>query len=435
MQFMERINKEYFDGALSSAVMDHMEAINEERPEVQSWIERMARQMKAQRFDGKDLNEVLAWVLGGLLAKILPGAWGGRVPPITLEGRHATIDDYLEKNPWRALVSGDRFLDLGCGFPPMTTLDSAKRFPDVQLTGADPSFGRYLVKDPNGDYACFGPDAELIYFQCGSNEGERWNALFLDPEATRDRFRSLLLEVRDRLPGDESTFGSAETQGFEVIENPVLEFASSNLRFEQRGVGSDGLGKYEMARCFNVLCYFDRDFRHHTLEWLGGVLEEGGLFVTGMNWSRSRNARYATYRAEDGILIPKEFAFSVENIRPVEIVTWFALHDDDFETATLAELIGTIRADDGFRGDFDARMDDVLASTGYTARLDKGYLGGADEGVDTASFDTISETVGEALEADGYAQRAADVLTTAGYEAWVNCVGHIAVNPAGLKSM
>ena len=170
--------------------MDHMEAINEERPEVQSWIERMARQMKAQRFDGRDLNEVLAWVLGALLAKILPGAWGGAVPPITLEGRHTAIDDYLERNPWRALVSGDRFLDLGCGFPPLTTMDSAKRFPGVQLTGADPSFGRYLVKDANGDYACFGPDAELIYFQSGSNEEERWNAVFSDPEATRDRFRT-----------------------------------------------------------------------------------------------------------------------------------------------------------------------------------------------------------------------------------------------------
>jgi len=391
--------------------------------------------MKAQRFDGKDLNENMAWVLGGLLAKILPGAWGGAIPPITLEGRHAGVDDYLEQNRWRPLMAGDRFLDLGCGFPPMTTMDSAKRFPDVHLTGADPSFGRYLVKDPNGDYACFGPDADLIYFQCGSNEEDRWNALFSDPEATRDRFTKRLLEVRDSLPGDESTFGSVDHHWFEIIENPVLEFASSNLRFEQRGVGSDGLGKYEVARCFNVLCYFDRDFRHQALAWLGGVLEEGGLFLTGMNWSRSRNARYATYRVEGGVLVPKEFAFSVENIRPVEIVTWFALHDDDFETATLAELIGTIRADDGFRADFDARMDEVLAGTGYTARLENGYLGGADEDDDPLSFDTISETVGVAMEADGYAQRAADVLTAAGYEAWVNCVGHVAVNPDGLKSM
>lgn len=93
--------------------------------------------------------------------------------------------------------------------------------------------------------------------------------------------------------------------------------------------------------------------------------------MTGMNWSRSRKARYATYRAENGGLVPKEFAFSVENIRPVEILTWFALHDDDFETATLAELIGTIRADDGFRSDFDSRMDDILANTGYTAAVSR----------------------------------------------------------------
>jgi len=32
MQFMERINQEHFEGALSSAVMDQMEALNDERP-------------------------------------------------------------------------------------------------------------------------------------------------------------------------------------------------------------------------------------------------------------------------------------------------------------------------------------------------------------------------------------------------------------------
>jgi len=49
-------------------------------------------------------------------SKILPGAWGGSVPPITQKGRHSAIDDYLARNPWRPLRDGDRLLDLGCGF-------------------------------------------------------------------------------------------------------------------------------------------------------------------------------------------------------------------------------------------------------------------------------------------------------------------------------
>ena len=95
--------------------------------------------------------------------------------------------------------------------------------------------------------------------------------------------------------------------------------------------------------------------------------------------------------------------------------------------------IGTIRADESFRREFDTKMDEVLAKTGYTSRRDDGYLGVADEGADPSTFDTLSETVGEALETAGFAQRAANVLTAAGYEAWVNCVGHIAVDPTGLK--
>lgn len=199
---------------------------------MQAWIERMARQMRAQRFSAQDLNEVKAWVLGAFLARILPGAWGGSVPPITLEGRHVRVDDYLERNRWRPLGAGDRFLDLGCGFPPMTTRDAARRFWDVRIVGADPSFGCYLVREPNGDYACFDDAFERLYFQPGANDGERWDALFNDPETTRERFLSCLRDAVADLPEE---FGSTEIRGVTVIQNPVLEFATDNLASTRLG--------------------------------------------------------------------------------------------------------------------------------------------------------------------------------------------------------
>jgi hypothetical protein len=435
MAFMKRINETYFDGMLSTAVMEHLESINDERPEVQSFVERMARQMKDQRFHARDFNEVKAWVLGSFLAKILPGAWGGMVPPITLEGRHADVDEYMARNRWRKLGKGDAFLDLGCGFPPRTTIDSAKRFPDVQLVGADPSFGRYLVQDPNGDYACFDDERDLLYFQTPSNEADRWEALFEHPVATKDRFFSYLQDALDDLPDEPGVFARTEVRGFEVSKNPVLQYERDNLRFERGGVGATDLGEYAMVRLFNVLCYFDHDFRRTTLEWLGGVVEDGGLFLTGMDWSRSRNARYAVYQAEGGCLVPREFAFSVEGIRPIEIISWFALHDDDFEMQALAELIGTIRTDEHFRTEYDRAYDALLAETGYTSRKADGFLGTAAEDVDPAVFDSVAETVGKGLETKGFPQRAAETLNAAGYDAWVNCVGHIAVDPAGFRTV
>lgn len=163
------------------------------------------------------------------------------------------------------------------------------------------------------------------------------------------------------------------------------------------------------------------------------MVNDGGIFLTGMSWSHSRNARYTVCRSEGGSLRPKEFSFSVESIRPLEIVSWFALHDDDFEMATLAELIGSVRAEDTFRSDFDRAMDEVLASTGYTSRKADGYLGSFDETIDPSSFDTVAEVTGRALEEAGYADRAVEILEAAGYDAWINCVGHISVDPLGLR--
>ena len=272
-----------------------------------------------------------------------------------------------------------------------------------------------------------------MYFQPGSNEPERWEALFKDSEATIERFRSHLLPVLPALPDKEDELGKVEHEGFSVIENPVLEYSLSNLTFDQRGIGSSNLGKFDMVRCFNVLCYFDRSFRKDTIEWMPGVLSEGGIFLTGMNWTRSRHARYAVYQNENGQMVPKEFAFSVENIRPLELVAWFALHDDDFSTAVLAELVRTIRADEDLCSSIDNRMDELLIRAGFKPRSENGYLGGLSETADPSTLDSAADLVGKALEREGYAQKAVDVLNNAGYNAWINCVGHIAIDPNDLN--
>ena len=113
------------------------------------------------------------------------------------------------------------------------------------------------------------------------------------------------------------------------------------------------------------------------------------------------------------------------------MVAWFVLHDDDHEMNALTELVGVIRSNDEFRRAFDGRMDELLLPTGFTARRDNGYLGFLD---DTVEADPIgaAETVGRKLEEEGFAQEAAGLLRAAGYDAWVNCTGHVAVDPEGL---
>ncbi|MFQ5704526.1 MAG: hypothetical protein ACE5HT_10950 [Gemmatimonadales bacterium] len=102
----------------------------------------MFRNMKRARIEAHDFSQFLAWAVGSVVSKFLPGAWGGAIPPVTQPGRHATIDEYMAQSQWRSLEPGSTLLDIGCGFPPVTTADTARRFPEVDVVGADPSFGR-----------------------------------------------------------------------------------------------------------------------------------------------------------------------------------------------------------------------------------------------------------------------------------------------------
>ena len=229
-----------------------------------------------------------------------------------------------------------------------------------------------------------------------------------------------------RVPSDHGA-----RHGITVVEDPILGFPAGNLTFAEEGIGAGGLGGHEAVRCLNVLCYFDRAFRNRALEWMADVVAEGGILVTGVNWAGSRHSRLTVLRREGGSMAPREFAFGIENVRPLETVAWFAPDDDDYELAELAELVGVIRLSDAFRKSFDGRMDELLAATGFTSRRANGYPGFVDQ---TAGSDPLeaAATVGRRPEGDGFAEGAAEVLRAGGYDAWANCVGHVAVNPGGL---
>ena len=108
------------------------------------------------------------------------------------------------------------------------------------------------------------------------------------------------------------------------------------------------------------------------------------------------------------------------------------MHDDDYDALALTELIRVVREDGSFTSKYDERLDEILAEIGYCARRDDGYLGGIPDDADPDLFETASNTIGSTLERDGFAEDAVGVLKRAGYDAWVNCVGHIAVDPQGL---
>ena len=129
-------------------------------------------------------------------------------------------------------------------------------------------------------------------------------------------------------------------------------------------------------------------------------------------------------------MVAREFAFSIENIRPLGIVPVFALHDDDHDVLLMSSLIGILRDDVRFRTDLDRCLDEVQADLQICARKPDGCLGAVAATVDAETLNASPSIMGAVLERDGFDERAVEILKRHGYRAWVNAIGHIAIDPA-----
>ena len=57
---------------------------------------------------------------------------------------------------------------MGCGFPPQTAIDTARRFPGFQVIGPDLQFDPYILYDAEGNYACMNAGGQVRYFHPAS---------------------------------------------------------------------------------------------------------------------------------------------------------------------------------------------------------------------------------------------------------------------------
>ncbi|MGH3943181.1 MAG: hypothetical protein ACRDTG_32070 [Pseudonocardiaceae bacterium] len=420
---VDRWNAAYFDNALSAGAVAALAGLVTAEPDAQALADRAFRLMRMARFEPADLSLLAAWALGFSVPRTVPSAWRGAVPPVTLAGRHRKLDDYIAGNPWHQPKAGPVLVDLGCGFPPFTTVDSAARLPDWQVIGVDPSFGRYLLYDQSGEYACIDDHGHVRYYRTGTVDPE--------PAVTRARFRTLLHRLLPLLPvEDRGELAEVERDGSRLVRNPLRGYEAPNVSFRHGEIGSFGVeGGVDVIRCMNVFMYFDRSFRERALEWATGLLRPGGLVLCGSNWARSTSSRYTVYQEHLGILRPREFAFSIENVRPLDVPPWYALHDDEMENLCNAAAVAVVRADQRFRRRFDDRLDALLAQRNFCRRDQDGYLGGPEGDMSVDELAEHADELATQLERAGLVDEAVGVLRHAGYDAWRNVAGHVAMQP------
>ncbi len=63
--------------------------------DAQDFTLRMLALMKHAGCSTRNFNSILILWLSFTIPNMLPRAWGGRIPPITIPGRHKKLDDFI----------------------------------------------------------------------------------------------------------------------------------------------------------------------------------------------------------------------------------------------------------------------------------------------------------------------------------------------------
>ena len=95
----------------------------------------------------------------------------------------------------------------------------------------------------------------------------------------------------------------------------------------------------------------------------------------------------------------------------------------------LAELTKTIRADTSFWPEFSLRQDELLKKYGICQRQPDGFLLVPEDEMPLPEFLQKNALLWQQLAKEGYLDRAVKALEAAGYDAFKNAVGDIAIRP------
>lgn len=420
---------------LGKRLPDEMAAsfsISKLSPEAQDFIRRMLSLMKNAGYSVTGFNPHLIRWLSATVPSTLPGAWGGRIPPLTLPGRHKNLDNYVAKLNKIPANEPHIFVDMGCGFPPATSVDTAGKLLDWHIYGVDRSFADYVLYDIDGHYACFDQKGIFQYFQALMNASGR--ALYADPAAARKRFNELFGDLFPMLRNsDDKKSESVEKDGNRLIHNHIRDFEADNLTFIKSDLMDLELPPAKVIRCMNVLVYYEPETRKKMLLQAGELLDDDGILIAGTN-GLGIQSRYAVYQKGTNGLFMDEFAFGLDNVGHIVFMPFFTIHENDPEAMLLAELAGTIRSNQSFWPEFSKRQDELLEQQGICQRRSDGFLHFSEDEMPIGEYLERNALLWRQMKEEGYTDRAVNVFGQAGYDAWKNSVGDIAIRPSVKKN-
>ncbi len=374
------------------------------------------RRMSSAGMPARAFTSHFVGLLATFLLELVPAARRGLVPGLSFPGRHTRADRWMadvlaRKRP----RDGYTVFDIGCGYPPHTSVDLANAWPASKIVAVDPQLPAYLLEH-SGVRAFFGRDRTLSYAVSDAalarvNDADTRAALI-------DAFARASLMLGELRSGE----GELDGARFRLVKDPVQDHERENMSFETASIEGFGRRDADYVRCLNVLAYFPEPARTRARSALAQLLLPGGLLLTGSNFIAGSEAHYTVYERRSE-LKRVEIGFGIDNLRPLGPLPWLELHRDP-EVQQLAGYVRAIRSDTAFSQDFDLTFERVT-----------GELGLLDASADdfdiaplppTRAHDVLRALLTK-LDDLGFVERAAAVLRTRGYDAARNATGDISV--------
>ncbi len=362
-------NSRYFDGEMSHACLTEFDPLDTDDRELVNLVDTWMFYYHAAGGNAKNFPPLLSRFFAHVAKSYLPTLWA-KIPPITRGGRLRGIDrvvhEVLTIGPNQAI----RFLDVGCGYPPLTTVETAAACPGWDCVGIDPNFPAWILFDGEGAAACFDKAGTLTYIQYLDSDLQpaldrvtrdrqkftlQWGQIQANPALREELVRSERL-IRDPM---------------QHYEGPCLAFRSSSLT----GLNAQQQEPFDLIRCMNVFMYFDGRSILENIGHAKSLLADSGAFLYGsVPELGSASARYMAYQKRGAALVPWLFGMDLGKFAQVDGTGWWAFHKDQPDTLFASRVVRWV-SDSGDLGKrVSAVIDRVRQELGYGQRNPDGYL-------------------------------------------------------------
>lgn len=425
---LQRWNREYFRGQLSDQALEHLVRLDFDNRELTDFLDVHFRWLHRSGFDPHDFTPQAGQWYETETLDYLPSALE-IIPPITIKDRLAEVDDYVlsqrtttEGSPWC-------MLDIGCGYPPYTTLEFADKFRNCAVDAIDPNLPAYILFDHHRDHAaCFNEEKELVFLQCA-------NASVLNEQRQeiREGLAAEWNEIKTHLQDNDAYIHELKEAG-RLIMDPMTAFARENVRFHAEAFADfRSERKYDLIRCFGVLLYYDREFYMDFLVGINRTLVDGGTFLHGIvDPFHAKQVHYVEVEKRSDGLLQKTLAFSISHISPLLNTYAWVFHGNNPDSLLLVRLLKLINSDRRFYDAYVKRFDHLLDTAELATRDSRGYRS-ALPGLWTKEAKQQLQDICEEMLRE-FGDELIGLLGRHGICATINPVGHIGVDLPSLPT-